>query len=39
MRQGRMQMFGPRDRVLASLTTPARGPATNLKPVYLARQT
>ena len=25
MRQGRMQMFGPRDRVLASLATPPKG--------------
>ena len=38
MRQGRMQMFGPRDRVLASLATPQRH-RPKLKPVYLARQT
>lgn len=35
MRQGRMHMFGPRERVLAKLAEPAHGAAPSVKPVFV----
>lgn len=34
MRQGRMQLFGPRDRVLARLAEPAGGATHSVRPVF-----